>query len=148
MKQDAALVKMLEEKCFTCGQEWSETIYTRAHTSDARMTVKVCTGIPAGHRRKSLRVTQVRIYTLFVTTDKTYPIGRFEPIIKQGDDQEFLDEVLKTMRAAYVRGSEWLAEKGGDKNASSNAIQAPSAPVFRGGFIELDSAPATPFDRL
>jgi hypothetical protein len=143
MKHDTALVKMLEAKGFTAGQEWSEAIYTRANTSDARMTVKVCTGIPAGHRRKSLRVSQVRIYTLLVTTAKTYPIGRFEPIIKQGDEQAFLDEVLKTMRAAYVRGSEWLAEKGGSRPNGN-----PETPQFRGGFIELPSAPETPLDKL
>lgn len=143
MKQDDALVKMLEEKRFTPGNQWSEVIYTRNHESDARMRVIVHTGIPYGRRRQSLRVSQVRVVTILVTDKQTYPIGRFEPIVKMEPESEFLDKVLDTMRKAYARGTEWLQEKGGNRSQTTS-----QEPAFRGGFMVLEQVEKTPLDDL
>jgi hypothetical protein len=134
---------MLREKRFTEGNQWSEVIYTREHEQDPRMRVIVHTGIPHGHRRKSLRVTLVRVVTIFVTERKTYPIGSFEPIAKVDPEKDFLNKVLETMRAGYARGTEWILEKGGNRPQ-----QASNAQAFRGGFIVLEQVEETPLDGL
>lgn len=131
-----ALTSLLEGKGFTRSIEDGEVVYTRAHLSDARMRVLIYTRIPV--RGGWQPASKIRIVTLFVTPSKTYPIGRFPPVAGCGIQEEALNRILETARAAYARGSEWLS-RSKDKDAERNQVKS------AGGYKKVE-VPKTPLD--
>lgn len=130
------LIATFEEKGFTKVMSRGEITYQRNHQLDSRMKVVVYTGMRSVADWQS--TAKIHVCTLFVTPNKTYPIGKFPPVASSGNVDEALSRILETARKAYSRGTEWIesnARKNKDRNQEKRS----------GGYVKID-VPKTPLD--
>lgn len=112
------ITNFLESKGFVCvefktnGRLHKELVYERTHHENPAVRIRVYTSVTVGCGavRKRAR-DSIKVCTVVVGRRKTFGIGKFPRIHRTGSTEKVLARMLKRMRAAYARGSEWIREQ-------------------------------------
>lgn len=107
-----AIEDFLKSKGFTRTLCRNEVVYVRSHKLDPDVKIKVYTSIRTGQGSARRRgKDSIKVCTVFDNGRKSFGIGRFPRVHRTGSVDKVLERTLQRMRAAYVRGTEWLRQQ-------------------------------------
>lgn len=114
----------LAGKGFTRSVQRQEVVYSRVHQGDPNVKILVYTSIRIG--RQSARGNgqdSIKVCTIFDNGSRSFGIGKFPHVFRVTSVESVLERMYEKMRAAYARGSEWIAQ---NRPMGQNRVPSPS----------------------